>query len=162
VYDDRYLYLSNRGEVYGTGAAQWGCHYLQSRDITDPEVNSTTFQTDYVLSGGDVCMGPAPTFTIQPCNGSEAYKIADKLGVNQAAYAGVVPVLNGWLACSPCQMGPGELQLALGCDSDWNGNCDNLKIDNGFEQLFLASTVLALHARTRQERDFDWGYKDQP
>lgn len=67
---------------------------------------------------------------------------------NQAAYASVVPVLNDWLA-SLFALSDGDLgnyslhiQLALGCDSDWNGNCDNLKIDNGFEQLFLASTTV--------------------
>lgn len=32
-----------------------------------------------------------------------------------------------------------HLDLELGCAAGWNGNCDGIKIDNGFEQLFLAS-----------------------
>jgi len=93
-------------------------------------------------------MGPAPTFTIQPCNGSETYKIAHNLGANHAAYAGVVPVLNTWIAglfaFDDTTLGNYSLhiQLALGCDAGWNGSCADRKIDNGFEQLFLSSTTV--------------------
>lgn len=148
VYNNQYLYLSNTGAIYGMGGVPNGdATTYNPGNVTDPLVNPTTHQTDYVLSGGDVCLGAGPTFTVQACDGTQAYTINHNLGANQAAYAGVVPVLNNWLA-NLFPLGDAALgnysmhiQLALGCDAAWNGACTDLQIDNGFEQLFMASTT---------------------
>lgn len=34
---------------------------------------------------------------------------------------------------------PQYVDVRLGCAAAWQGNCDPVKIDNGYEQLFLVS-----------------------
>ena len=84
--------------------------------------------TDYVLSGGQV-LG-----------------VNHNLGADRVAYAADVPLLNDWLdtlfALNDAVLGgyTMHLDLKLGCISAtaW-GTCDNVKIDNGYEQLFLVA-----------------------
>lgn len=130
VYNDRYLYLSNTGAAYGAGGVPLGdASTYNPGDVTDP---STGFgSTDYVLSGGNV-LG-----------------VNHNLGADHVAYAGVLPLLNDWLD-DLFLLGDDDLakytfhfDLRLGCVSStaWGGTCDNVKIDNGYEQLFLATAA---------------------
>jgi hypothetical protein len=148
VYDNRFLYLSNTGALYGAGGVPNGDATTYNPGDVSPLVNAGTGATDYVRSGGEVCLSAA--LALQACDGTEAYKVNHNLGANQAAYAAVAPVLNTWLgalfALSDADLDDYtlHLQLALGCDPAWGGgnNCDSKKIDNGYEQLFLASTTI--------------------
>ena len=89
--------------------------------------------------------------------------INHNLGANQAAYAGVLPLLNTWLqdlynledsdtGSTILDQYTVHLDLRLGCKaSDWtgfiNGNkanndaiCKDVQIDSGYEQLFLVGS----------------------
>jgi hypothetical protein len=127
LVNDRYLYLSNQGGAYGFGGTPFGNATLYNPGDVLPTTGFAS--TDFVLSGGEV-------------NG-----INHNLGANQAAYAADLPLLNAWLD-SLFMLGDValggytlHLDLKLGCVSTtaWGGTCDNVKIDNGFEQLFLVS-----------------------
>lgn len=141
----QYLYLSNLGAFYGTGGVPTGDATLYNPgDLAEPFVsNPFDGTTDYVLSGGDVCL--AADLSIVPCSGPFEYKINHNLGQNQAAYAGVVPLLDLYLS----QLAGNalvddytlHLQLYLGCDPRIaTTTCVDFQIDNGYEQLFLASS----------------------
>ena len=127
VYENRYLYLSNEGDIYGQGGTPLGNPYTYNPgNVTNP---ATGFgATDYVLSGGEV------------------QGINHNLGANQVAYAADVPLLNDWLNVlfqsndATLDTYTMHLDVKLGCVSAtaW-GDCDNVKIDNGYEQLFLVS-----------------------
>ena len=55
----------------------------------------------------------------------------------QVAYAADLPLLNDWLGDlfalddATLDLFTLHLDLRLGCAADWQGNCDNIKIDNG-------------------------------
>lgn len=139
VYDNRYLYLSNEGAAYGAGGVPSGDATIYNPgNITNP---ATGFgASDYVLSGGNV------TTTLP--DGSTT-TLNHNLGANQAAYAGSLPVLDQWLttlfALSDTALDQYTLHLdvRLGCTTPggWS-TCDNVKIDNGFEQLFIGTATL--------------------
>lgn len=146
VYNNRHLYLSNENQVYGTGGTPLGDATTYNPGDVQPAVDRNTFKTDYVLSGSQICLDKT-TGQTAPC-GANTVTINNNLGANQVAYAGDVPLLDTWLAAlfgSDDDVLKGfslHLQLNLGCDPAWNNanNCANLAIDNGYEQLFLAST----------------------
>lgn len=127
LYNGRYLYLSNMGAAYGFGGIPNGDASTYNPGNVLPTTGFAS--TDYVLSGGNVG------------------GINHNLGANQAAYAADVPLLNAWLgtlfALGDSALGgyTFHLDLKLGCDPQgaWT-TCDNVKIDNGFEQLFLTSS----------------------
>ena len=123
----RYLYLSNAGVGYGFGGIANGDATLYDPgNVIAPTVGFAA--TDYVLSGGQV-LG-----------------VNHNLGADRVAYAADVPLLNDWLdtlfALNDAVLGgyTMHLDLKLGCISAtaW-GTCDNVKIDNGYEQLFLVA-----------------------
>ena len=131
-----YLYLSNGGLAYGSGGALLGdATTYNPGNIVTPTAGFLA--TDYVLSGGKVVVS----------DGSNTETINHNLGANQAAYAGDVPLLNLLLAdlfALNDDVLDGytlHLDVKLGCVSAdaWGGNCDDVKIDNGYEQLFLMS-----------------------
>lgn len=168
-----YLYLSNvvpdgKGgfmpAYYGMGGVPFGDATLYNPGNVQPlfyGADQTGVKTDYVLSGGGVCVytaaGPNPG-QIADCSAPNTTKINHNLGANQAAYAADVPLLNQWLATLFASAGDDlgdyslHLQLNLGCDPlfqtdvgtdkkpDFQCNADSFAIDNGYEQLFLAST----------------------
>ena len=137
----RYLYLSNQGQVYGTGGVPTGNALTYNPgNLAGPGVGAFP-NTDYVLSGGNVCLNASGT--IVPCGGPGVVKtINHNLGANQAAYAADVPLLDQYLATIGNALGyTFHLELFLGCDPRIAATtCVNYQIDNGFEQLFIAST----------------------
>lgn len=157
VFNGRYLYLSNAATFYGAGGVPLGDATIYNPGNVQPNfyLNGTT---DYVLSGGDLCVAKSNGAVVDMSNCTGADKsnydvINHNLGANQVAYVGDLPLLDSWLAAL---FGDGSvdlskysmhLQLNLGCDTNWlptdrQGNCsvDNFAIDNGYEQLFLASS----------------------
>lgn len=130
-----YLYLSNLGLPYGAGGVLFGDATLYNPgNIAGPTAGFAA--TDYVLSGGQVVVS----------DGTHTATINHNLGANQAAYAGDVPLLNLLLAdlfsLDDAILDDYTLHLDvhLGCVSvtAW-GQCDDVKIDNGYEQLFLVA-----------------------
>ena len=124
----RYLYLSNEGAAYGAGGTEFGDATLYNPGDVLP---TTGFgSTDYVRSG------------------DELFGEKHNIGADRAAYAADVPLLNQFLA-TLFALGDGalsnytlHLDLKLGCDPNGNwASCDSVKIDNGYEQLFLASSM---------------------
>jgi hypothetical protein len=145
VYNNRYLYLSNNGAVYGQGGVPFGDASLYNPGDVGPSVDPVTGKTDFVQSGSTICVNAA--WIVQACDGTEAHTLQLNLGANQAAYAGMVPVLDDWLSTlftlDDAALGQYtlHLDLELGCAAGWNDQCSGIKIDNGYEQLFLASTA---------------------
>lgn len=141
IYNGQYLYLTNRGLAYGAGGVPFGdATTYNGGNVTSPLTGYGN--SDYVLSGGQL-----------NANG-ETFN--HNLGANQVAYAADVPLLNMWLntlfSLSDAALSQYTLHLdvRLGCDtpSNWvsgvdnQGNpvtCTNVKIDNGYEQLFLVA-----------------------
>lgn len=150
VYKDaggyEYLYLSNTKndgtckspDAYGAGgvdnAVGFGCNL---GNITTPKTGFA--ETDFVRSG------------------TPFGKIDLNIGANNVAYAESVPLLNLWLdelfKKSDVADYTLHLDLRLGCssDSEWTpppttgkkgpAPCDSVRIDNGYEQLFLVSSL---------------------
>lgn len=159
TYENRYLYLSNTMEPYGAGGIPMGDATLYNPgNLAGPQGESLA-ASDYVLSGGgvQVCSstGNIPTLAVPCPPGDTLETINHNLGANQAAYAGMLPLLNTWLDTLFAGPNLGDyslhLQLNLGCDPAFltpggpqNNPCDNFVIDNGYEQLFLASTTVPL------------------
>ena len=146
------LYLSNTAHPYGLGGMPFGDATTYNPGEVQPAfygIDPATGRplTDYVLSGGDVCIDKATGADALGC-GPGTVVINHNLGANQVAYVGDVPLLDLWLDDlfkNASNLGQYSLhmQLNLGCDPDYLSvqQCDNFKIDNGFEQLFLASTA---------------------
>lgn len=147
----RYLYLSNEGAAYGFGGFDAGdATQYNPGDLSGPMVGGYG-STDYVLSGGQICFGAAPGFVSETCTNQSEYKINHNLGANQAAYAGMLPLLNDYLDAliasgNDLSAYTLHLQFELGCNPAFNDphSCTNVAIDNGYEQLFLASTKSSL------------------
>jgi hypothetical protein len=116
----------------------------------DPVFGDNT-ATDYVLSGGAVCLGPAPLFAPVPCSGPHAFgPINHNLGADTVAYAIIFPeltaALNALFANQNIDLSQYtfHLDLRLGCeltgDPD-NPTCTGRSLNNGYEQLFLGTTA---------------------
>ncbi len=151
----RYLYLSNEMRNYGTlvpaqlnGNAT--VYNPTPNNLVQPGLSAVAgLPTDYVLSGGEVCLdtdvGGNPVVSCASAAADETFN--HNLGANQVAYVGEVPLLNQYLTeiaalpnvnLADYSM---HLELWLGCDPRIaQVTCNNLQIDNGFEQLFLASS----------------------
>lgn len=122
--------------------------------------------TDYVLSGGAICLdldnilGPLPVSCSNPA--ADTPPIDHNLGANEAAYAVSFPELN--LALAGFFGSLTDLQLAdytlhvdfrFGCDHDLygtdpeavicKGGDHGKNINNGFEQLFIGTTESVTH-----------------
>lgn len=151
----RYLYLSNTGEAYGAGGVPLGDATIYNPGNLAGPASESLAASDYVLSGGNVTIckstGQIPTQAV-PCDAQGTTTINHNLGANQAAYAGVLPLLNTWITSGILSANDSlHLQLNLGCDptfltpgSPQNNPCDNFMIDDGYEQLFLASSTSIL------------------
>jgi len=149
----RHLYLSNDGRNYGTlSPAQLNgdATLYNPGDLSAPGLTPAAgLPTDYVLSGGDVCLDTTqPGNPVVACsNAAGVGGVSHNLGANQVAYVGELPLLNEWLnvlkADDTINLASYSmhLELWLGCDPRIAAvTCENLQIDNGFEQLFLASS----------------------
>jgi len=153
----RYLYLSNMGELYGYQAPPGGDATLYNPGVSpvEPLVNTSNNHTDYVESGGKVCFN-STTLAPDPTCGADSITVNHNLGANQVAYAGMIPVLDGYfstlfaLTDAALKDYTLHLDLRLGCDARWYAGTNNSKeidrlctdkmIDNGYEQLWLTST----------------------
>jgi hypothetical protein len=141
----QYLYLSNQGNTYGWLAPAMGDATLYNPgNLAAPSLNASTGATDYVAAGGEVCFNP--TTLAQEICGSGSIRINHNLGANEVAYAGVLPLLNDYLdslfllADAELTQYTLHMDLRFGCDSRWGANCDSIRIDNGYEQLWLMSS----------------------
>ena len=119
-------------------------------DYLDPLVSPNTQQTDYVLSGGQVCIDNT-TKNIVACGSANSTAINNNLGANQAAYAIVFPEMNavldglwGWDLTGYSL----HADFRLGCDPAWYGSdptataaieaqCVAKRLTNGYEQIFM-------------------------
>lgn len=80
VYNNRYLYLSNAGAVYGFGGVPYGDASIYNPGDVGPLIDPLTGKTDFVLSGSVACFDSA--WALQACDGTEAHKINQNLGAN--------------------------------------------------------------------------------
>jgi hypothetical protein len=118
-----------------------------------PPDAGTNLATDYVLSGGQICLNGS--FLPVSCSGAHVYgPINNNLGANQAAYALDVPEFNDFLAAWIGGFLPGytdlHLTLFLGCDpgtvgtsggTAGVGDCVGRDLNNGYEQVFIATAI---------------------
>ncbi len=112
-----------------------------------PTGNTSGSPTDYVLSGGQICLnGGAPV----SCSAPHDQVINNNLGANEAAYALVFPELNTQLAGLFATLTPAQLavysmnlDIRLGCDPTLFGtdpasaSCVAKSLNNGYEQIFF-------------------------
>jgi len=116
-----------------------------------PDVGSN-LDTDYVLSGGAICLDAA--ITPVSCAGSPDYgPINHNLGADQAAYGVIFPEFNALLdAMILASVDLSQLvlhvDLRLGCDPGFAGIADGScpifnnfgkDLNNGYEQLFIGT-----------------------
>lgn len=148
VYENRFLYFSNRGQAYGAGGEPNGDATLYNPGNIEPLVGDLA-ATDMVLSGGAICVDAVgATIHFGACIPADSggTTINHNLGANQAAYAIVSPLLDQWLSAL-FALADDELSkftmhvdLRLGCATEAWLDCADLAIDNGYEQLFLTSS----------------------
>lgn len=121
-----------------------------------PAVNVNTSNplfstTDYVLSGGEVCL--SATNQIVACGTPGARAVNNNLGANQAAYALIFPEMNALLQSlwnSDLTGYTLHADIRLGCDPAWYGgaaginnddlvtaSCMGKRLTNGYEQIFM-------------------------
>lgn len=112
----------------------------------------TNLATDYVLSGGAICLtaGNIPVSCSDPT--AATGPINNNLGANQAAYAISAPELNAflasWLKGGFSGYDAIHVDLRFGCDPATTGtsggtagvgNCVGRDANSGFEQLFIGT-----------------------
>ena len=117
-------------------------------------IAGTNSATDYVLSGGAICLTAAkvPVSCSNPSAVGGA--INNNLGANQAAYAVDLPELNAFLNTYRAGGFPLytaiHVDLRFGCDpatigtsggTAGVGNCVGRDANNGFEQLFIGTST---------------------
>jgi hypothetical protein len=115
-------------------------------------IAGTNLATDYVLSGGAICLtaGNIPVSCSDPT--AATGPINNNLGANQAAYAISAPELNAFLAAWLLGGFSGytdiHVDLRYGCDpatigtsggTRGTGDCVARDANNGFEQLFIGT-----------------------
>ena len=151
----QYLYVTNMGGVYGAGGvlAPNTLATTYNPGPVEPSPNPTLGNTDWVRSGGDICLFPNGDIQLRACTAGEKQQqggstVNHNLGANQVAYAVDFPLLNQYLsALSGAAAGAYTMHVdfRLGCfttatpNQGWS-SCTDIQIDNGYEQLFLAST----------------------
>ena len=124
-------------------------------------IAGTNLRTDYVLSGGAICLSTAvsiagPIGTPVSCTSAVPHgsAINNNLGANQASYAIDVPELNAFLNTYRTGGFPLytdiHVNLRFGCDpatigtsggTATIGDCVGRNANNGFEQLFIGTTA---------------------
>jgi len=106
----------------------------------DSPLAGTNTNTDYVLSGGLLCLNAG---ALVECSQPHDQEINLNLGANQAAYAIVFPELNTLLATLNGAAGYTlHVDLRFGCDPatiDPINNCVARDLNNGFEQVFIST-----------------------
>jgi len=106
----------------------------------DSPIAGTNTNTDYVLSGGQLCLNAG---VLVECTQAHDQTIDLNLGANQAAYAIVFPELNTLLASLGGAAGYTlHIDLRFGCDPgtiDPATNCVGRSLNNGYEQVFISS-----------------------
>lgn len=160
----RYFDLTNDGGKYalvsegGGGTVNGNVGDYENLTGAGPDGNSNT-NTDYVLSGGALCVIGTPPLPVPCSTPGSTGPINHNLGADHAAYAILFPELNLLLAdlladgidgvmhvdlrlgCDPTLFGPNGTKkdpnvLCTGEDTGWGKN-----LNNGYEQLFLTSTL---------------------
>ena len=155
--------FTNDGGAYalvseGGGGSFMGDPSGYTSDGSDPMVGDND-STDYVLSGGPICVDTDGAIPVPVSCGTEAADegpVNHNLGSNDAAYAIVSPELNALLeglfgngsdlsdytmsvdfrlGCDPA-FGMANDEICTGAESGFGKN-----INNGFEQLFIATAV---------------------
>ncbi len=162
------LFTEGGGGVFnGTaGGFSFGGINATAASLPDPFAG-TNASTDYVLSGGAICLSTAPSIsgpigTPVSCTSSVPHgsAINNNLGANQAAYALIAPALNAFLASwSSGSSGYTDIhvELRFGCDPNTVGtdgpdagtvggdagvgSCIGRDANNGFEQLFIGTAA---------------------
>ncbi len=152
--DTLYFDFTNRNNLYalfteGGGGVFMGDVTGYASSGTGPNAG-TNAATDYVLSGGPICLTALnipvscsnPLAVVGPIN--------NNLGANQAAYAIDVPELNTFLAAWLDGDNAGytdiHVDLRFGCDPATGdvagqGNCIARDANNGYEQLFIGTSI---------------------
>lgn len=168
--DTIYFDFTNRNNPYALFTEGGGGQYLGDPNSYTSTgagpIAGTNGATDYVLSGGAICLNGASI----PVSCSDASAVVgpinNNLGANQAAYALIAPELNDFLAAWISQSiwasggaGFGDIDTSLytdlhvdlrfGCDpatgfSAGESTCIGRDANNGYEQLFIgtATTVI--------------------
>jgi hypothetical protein len=156
--DDYALFTEGGGGVFGgtAGGFTVGGIDATAASLPDPQAGSNVNEpgTDYVLSGGAICLdaASAPISCSDP--GAVTGPINNNLGANQAAYAIDVPTLNEFLAAWLLGGFAGytdiHIELQMGCDPDTIGtsggtagvgDCVGRDLNNGYEQLFIGTST---------------------
>jgi len=126
--------------------------------VDGPTGDGTNAHTDYVLSGGALCL--TSLGALKNCDGSTlsagetiVENFAHNLGANQAAYAVIFPELNALIA--GLDGGTMHIDVRMGCDPTLYGSDPNAvicagsngdpfvygkNINNGYEQIFISTT----------------------
>lgn len=151
--------LTNGANPYALPPANGGTflgdvtNYTSQRRAVFAGNNSAT---DYVLSGGQICVntsGPIPVPVVCGSPGASA-PINHNLGADQAAYAILIPELNALLtslfALSDSELANYALhfEIHLGCDpriidaaTTCTGDPWGRSLNNGFEQIFIGTAT---------------------
>lgn len=137
-------FLGNVGDYTSDGSGPDG----NADSILDADA---TINTDYVLSGGEICVTTNTAIPIPvPCdagNTNISAPINHNLGANQAVYAIVFPELNALIAeliAAGNLTAVMHVDFRLGCDPNLfksDAECTAKSINNGFEQIFLDRMV---------------------
>lgn len=166
----RYFDFTNNGGAYaliseGGGGDLNGDVGAYSNLTGAGPLAGTNAATDYVLSGGAICLSTVasiagPINTPVSCTGPIPHgsAINNNLGANQAAYAIVAPELNAFLAAWIGGSFSGytdiHVDLRFGCDpatvgtsggTAGVGDCVGRDANNGYEQLFIATSETVIN-----------------
>ncbi|MBH9575313.1 PEP-CTERM sorting domain-containing protein [Inhella proteolytica] len=151
VYNGRYLYVDNRditddptypAKFYGQPPAP----NQAAADAYNPGAYTPGVyaggRTDYIMAGGKTCLD---NFGVPKVCANGDTKFDHNLGADHVAYIATFSTLDSYLnslfsldstALSGYTL---HVDVRLGCAAAWAGNCDQVQIDNGYEQLFLVS-----------------------
>jgi len=139
--------FTNQGQAY-TGIASGTSGGVLNGNVgaythvgpLDSPLAGTNTNTDYVLSGGLLCLNAG---VLVECSQPHDQEINLNLGANQAAYAIVFPELNTLLTTLNGAAGYTlHIDLRFGCDPatiDPATNCVARDLNNGFEQVFIST-----------------------
>lgn len=157
----RYFNFSNLGGSYalfteggggifnGTaGAGAFGGINVAASALPGP-LAGTNAATDYVLSGGAICLTAANIPVSCSSPGAVTGPVNNNLGQNQAAYALDSPALNdflaAWIGGSFADYTDIHVNLRFGCDPATGtagvGDCIGRDANNGYEQLFIGTST---------------------
>lgn len=149
----KYFDFTNRNNPYalfteGGGGVFMGDVAAYTSSGLGP-IAGTNAATDYVLSGGPICLTAAKIPV--SCGSASAVSgpINNNLGANQAAYAIDAPELDAfltaWVAGGFAGYTDIHVDLRYGCDPATGtagaGSCIGRDANNGFEQLFIGTAT---------------------